>query len=58
MCLHTDKREDTGPDDACYLLTLVRAALTHEAHLGSMSALTEHAASIKLSGLIAPAATH
>eukprot|EP00873_Tetraselmis_striata_P003003 jgi/Tetstr1/423267/TSEL_013967.t1 len=57
-CLHADKREDTGPDDACYLLTLVPAALTPVARLGNMSSMTEHAANTELPGLIAPAATH
>eukprot|EP00873_Tetraselmis_striata_P037933 jgi/Tetstr1/458197/TSEL_044687.t2 len=57
-CLHADKREDTGPDDACYLLTLVPAALTPVARLGSMSSMTEHAANTELPGLIAPAAAH
>eukprot|EP00873_Tetraselmis_striata_P009443 jgi/Tetstr1/429707/TSEL_019602.t1 len=57
-CLHADKREDTGPGDACYLLTLVPAALTLVARLGSMSSMTEHAANIELPGLIAPTASH
>eukprot|EP00873_Tetraselmis_striata_P009922 jgi/Tetstr1/430186/TSEL_020017.t1 len=57
-CLHADKREDTGPGDACYLLTLVPAALTPVARLGSISSMTEHAANTELPGLIAPAAAH